>query len=103
MHIFGFVKLFPNLNFVHMNKFQIISSLAVMTVLCSFILQPKPWDVPAEFKMMKNPVKKTDKVLIEGKMHYNQACTGCHGLKGKGDGEKVKNLANIRNRWRIFL
>lgn len=81
---------------MYMNKFQIILSLAVMSVLCSFILQPKPWDVPDEFKMMKNPVKKTDKVMVEGKMRYNQACAGCHGLKGKGDGEKVKNLANIK-------
>lgn len=65
-------------------------------MLCGFTFQPKPWDVPAEFKSKQNPVKKTEKVLAEGKVHYNQVCAGCHGFTGKGDGEKVKNLANIK-------
>ena len=79
-----------------MKKFNVIFILALVAMLCSFTFQPKPWDVPAEFKSKQNPVKKTDKVLAEGKVHYNQVCAGCHGFTGKGDGEKVKNLANIK-------
>jgi mono/diheme cytochrome c family protein len=42
------------------------------------------------------PVAKTEKALAEGKSKYNQVCAGCHGFTGKGDGEKIKNLANIK-------
>lgn len=79
-----------------MKKFQLFLPVFIIAVLCSFMMQPKPWDVPAEFKTKQNPVKKTDKVLAEGKLHYTQVCAGCHGASGLGDGEKVKNLVNIK-------
>lgn len=65
--------------------------VAAALILFSFIQKPKNWDVPAEFKNMPNPVKKTEKVMAEGKNYYNQVCAGCHGTTGKGDGKKVKN------------
>ncbi|HEY4786279.1 MAG TPA: cytochrome c, partial [Bacteroidales bacterium] len=43
----------------------------------------------------KNPVKKTNESLALGKSTYVRHCASCHGTKGKGDGDKVKNLANI--------
>jgi mono/diheme cytochrome c family protein len=61
--------------------------------LLSFVQKPKPWDVPAEYVNMKNPIKKTDKVMAEGKTFYTHTCAGCHGISGKGDGPKVKNRA----------
>jgi len=76
----------------------IITVFAIFAVLLwsGFVLSPISWDVPSEFKNMKNPVKKTDKALAEGKLKYNHNCAGCHGFTGKGDGEKIKNLANIK-------
>jgi len=79
-----------------MKTLLMVLPISAAIILCSFMIQPKPWDVPAEFKNMKNPVVKTDKVMAEGKLKYNQVCSGCHGLTGKGDGEKLKNLTNIK-------
>jgi mono/diheme cytochrome c family protein len=76
--------------------FLLALTISTITILCSFVLQQKPWDVPAEFKTKKNPIAKTEKALAEGKAKYNQVCAGCHGLSGKGDGEKIKKLANIK-------
>lgn len=73
-----------------------IIATVLVTMLCSFIIQPILWDVPAEFISKRNPIIKTEKVMAEGKMHYKQVCAGCHGEKGKGDGAKIKNLANIK-------
>ncbi len=77
-----------------------LSIVSVLVVLFSFTLlqQPKPatkWDVPAEYVNMKNPVKKTDESMALGKSTFNKQCAGCHGLKGKGDGDKLKNLINV--------
>lgn len=79
-----------------MKSHHLIFTVAALTILCSFMFQPKPWDIPAEFKNKKNPLPKTEKVLAEGKAKYNQVCAGCHGLTGKGDGEKVKSLTHIK-------
>ena len=57
--------------------------------------QPKRWEVPAEYVNMKNPVKKSDETLSLGKSMYNRHCAGCHGTKGRGDGDKLKNLVSI--------
>jgi mono/diheme cytochrome c family protein len=61
-------------------------------------MQPpsKDWGVPAEYKTKKNPLAKTDANLSLGKQSYNKYCAGCHGLSGKGDGEKSKSLANVK-------
>jgi len=77
-----------------------LSIVSMVFVLFSFSLlqQPKPakkWDVPAEYVNMKNPVKKTDASLALGKSTYNKSCAGCHGITGKGDGDKLKNLVNV--------
>ena len=78
-----------------MKKIQISIAVLAMVVLCSFVIQPPVWEVPQEFKTMKNPVAKTDKALANGKVNYEKICAGCHGLSGKGDGARVKNLSNI--------
>ena len=75
---------------------HLILTISAVSILCSFMAQQKPWDIPDEFKTKKNPVAKTEKSLAEGKSKYNQVCAGCHGYAGKGDGEKIKNLANIK-------
>lgn len=40
--------------------------------------------------MLKNPIKKSDAVLAEGKVKYDIYCAVCHGKKGLGDGSIVE-------------
>ncbi|NJK96345.1 MAG: c-type cytochrome [Bacteroidales bacterium] len=64
-----------------------------LVILMSFInFQPKPWEVPANYKTMKNPVKSTPESIASGKALYNQHCASCHGKKGLGDGPKARTL-----------
>ena len=39
--------------------------------------------------MLKNPYKRTNGVMAEGKVKYDIYCAVCHGLTGKGDGSIV--------------
>lgn len=80
---------------------KLLISFAVIIsaiILCSFLMQQpsKDWGVPAEYKTKSNPLKKTDTNLTLGKQTYIKHCASCHGLTGKGDGEKSKNLANVK-------
>lgn len=52
----------------------------------------KPWEVPAKYKAMKNPVKADDASINAGKMLYNKNCASCHGKTGLGDGPKARGL-----------
>lgn len=76
-------------------KFFISSLVSVMIVsLFSLNLtaQPKPWDVPANFKTMKNPVAKGAESNKAGMALYNKNCASCHGKTGLGDGVKARAL-----------
>lgn len=81
-----------------MNKtFKFLSSIAGLifaaVVLMSFVAnQQKPWDVPVNYKTMKNPQKSTPESIANGKALYNQHCASCHGKKGLGDGPKARTL-----------
>lgn len=52
----------------------------------------KPWEVPAKFKTMKNPVKSDEASINAGKVLYNKNCASCHGKAGLGDGPKARGL-----------
>jgi mono/diheme cytochrome c family protein len=55
--------------------------------------KPGPWETPAKFKTMKNPVKTTDaEAIANGKALYAKHCKSCHGAKGLGDGAKAATL-----------
>jgi len=54
--------------------------------------QSKPWEVPAKFKTMQNPVKSDEASILAGKDLYNKNCAACHGKTGLGDGPKSKGL-----------
>jgi len=54
--------------------------------------QPKPWEVPANFKTMKNPVAPGDASTKTGMALYNKNCASCHGKTGLGDGVKARAL-----------
>jgi len=51
-----------------------------------------PWEVPAKYKTMKNPVKADEASINAGKVLYNKSCASCHGKVGLGDGPKARGL-----------
>ena len=69
-------------------KKVIISSLvafrgvAILNMNVSAQEQPKPWDVPANFKTMKNPVATGDASTKAGLALYTKNCASCHGKTG---------------------
>lgn len=73
-----------------------LSALFILTALVSFNLpqdkQPLPWDVPAEYKNMKNPVEADQSSINTGKALYMRHCASCHGKTGEGDGPKARRL-----------
>jgi mono/diheme cytochrome c family protein len=78
---------------------KILFSSAVAVIGLSFITmnleaqtQAKPWDVPANYKSMKNPVAKGDASNKAGKTLYDKNCASCHGKTGLGDGVKARAL-----------
>ena len=42
-------------------------------------------------KDLKNPLEKTDANLAEGKRVFENMCSHCHGMEGKGDGTIIAN------------
>jgi mono/diheme cytochrome c family protein len=82
-----------------MKKIKLIAGVALVAVLAvitmSFISaqqKPKAWDVPANYKSMKNPVKGNAGAAASGKALWAQHCQSCHGKTGLGDGPKARNL-----------
>ena len=58
--------------------------------------KPGPWEVPAKYKTMKNPVKTTNaEATASGKALYAKHCKSCHGAKGLGDGPKAAGLKSF--------
>ena len=52
----------------------------------------EPWEVPAKFKSMENPVKPDAQSLKLGRALYTKECASCHGKVGQGDGVKARGL-----------
>ena len=57
--------------------------------------KPKPWEVPAKFKAMKNPVASKPENINLGAALYKKNCASCHGKVGLGDGVKARTLATF--------
>ena len=51
-----------------------------------------PWNIPAKYKTMKNPVAKSKESIANGKDLYAKHCKSCHGTSGLGDGPKAASL-----------
>ena len=62
--------------------------------LFSFIFPENPWKVPEKYEKLKNPVKSDATSIKAGREIYNKHCQSCHGIKGKGDGDKATHLSN---------
>jgi mono/diheme cytochrome c family protein len=74
--------------------------ILVFFVLSSFNLfaqttKKTEWEIPEEYKKMKNPIKNSESTIKLGKEQFLRNCATCHGKTGKGDGEKAKSFANI--------
>ena len=70
----------------------LFTGAAALVLSVSLIAQPKPWDVPANFKAMKNPVAAGEASNKAGLAVYTKNCAMCHGKTGLGDGVKARGL-----------
>ena len=76
-----------------MKTLKIFFVSSVLLIFCaSLTAQQKPWDVPANYKNMKNPVAKSDASNKAGMSLYTKNCASCHGRAGLGDGVKARAL-----------
>jgi len=81
-----------NFKKVFISSLVALVSVLIFNLNASAQTQPKPWDVPANFKSMKNPVAKGDASNKAGMALYNKNCASCHGKVGLGDGVKARTL-----------
>ncbi|HPA87444.1 MAG TPA: cytochrome c [Bacteroidales bacterium] len=72
-----------------------IAGLLISSGLMAQEKQAKPWEVPAEFKSMKNPVASNEASINAGKALYTKHCASCHGKTGLGDGVKARMLKDF--------
>jgi Cytochrome c. len=54
-----------------------------------------PWEIPAEYKKMENPLANDKASVNKGKMVYMKHCRSCHGNTGLGDGPKAARLKHF--------
>jgi len=71
--------------------FATFASVAVLLISMAFSMQ-EPWEVPAKYKNMKNPVAADDASVKSGTMLYKKHCASCHGKVGLGNGVKARQL-----------
>jgi len=77
---------------VILSSFVALMGVAVLNMNVSAQAQPKPWDVPANYKTMKNPVAAGEASNKAGLALYTKNCASCHGKTGLGDGVKARAL-----------
>ncbi|MCP3927841.1 MAG: c-type cytochrome [Bacteroidetes bacterium] len=71
----------------------VIATMVFVFVLASFSSDMgDPWEIPAKYKLMKNPTIPDEENLAIGKTLYNKHCKSCHGTSGFGDGNKAGEL-----------
>ena len=75
-------------------RLMLVSLFSVLIIygFTGFGQQKKAWNVPPNFKTMKNPKKSDANSINVGKTEWNKSCKACHGAKGLGDGPKAKGL-----------
>lgn len=77
-----------------------ILRMAGLTFLAGILLsmteirqdQPAPWEVPDEYKNLKNPIEASEESVGKGMILYIRNCAACHGREGLGDGPKAGTL-----------
>ncbi len=77
----------------NLKKILIMNVVLIFGISATSIGQKnKPWEVPAKFKTMENPVKSDAASIKAGQDIFNKNCAACHGRTGLGDGPKSKAL-----------
>jgi len=77
---------------VIISSLVVFASVTILNMNVSAQEQPKPWDAPANFKAMKNPIATGDASTKTGLALYTKNCASCHGKTGLGDGVKARAL-----------
>jgi mono/diheme cytochrome c family protein len=80
-------------------KKQIIP-LSILIVSCFALLSftiittsvQDPWEVPAKYEKMENPLVDDADAENIGRSLYSKHCKSCHGSKGRGDGSKADTV-----------
>jgi mono/diheme cytochrome c family protein len=80
---------------VFISSLVALAGVSLINLNVSAQTQPKSWDVPADFKTMKNPVAKGDESNKTGQALYVKNCASCHGKTGLGDGVKARMLKDF--------
>jgi len=75
-----------------MSGIALVSGVIVIMYITLAFIPQEPWEVPAKFKNMENPVKANDESIKMGAMLYKKHCASCHGKAGLGDGVKARGL-----------
>lgn len=77
-----------------MKNYILISAavIGLLYVFSGFKAFQEPWNVPAKYINMANPVKADATAIAEGKALWAKHCQSCHGKKGLGDGSKAAQL-----------
>jgi mono/diheme cytochrome c family protein len=81
-----------NVKKVILSSLVTLIGVAVLNMNVSAQAQPKPWDAPADYKTMKNPVAPGEASNKAGLALYTKNCASCHGKTGLGDGVKARAL-----------
>lgn len=79
-----------------MKKIILLFAIAAFALASAAFMAVKedPWNVPANFKTLKNPVTPDKASLEAGKVLYDSYCVTCHGPDGKGKGKRAYKLNN---------
>ncbi|HOZ29802.1 MAG TPA: c-type cytochrome [Bacteroidales bacterium] len=75
--------------------FFAVSALVLAGGLTAMKLIKDPWQVPANYKTMKNKVAVSKTSLAEGKELFDMACASCHGTTGKAKIAKGIDLFDL--------
>ncbi|MFM2225408.1 MAG: hypothetical protein RJA07_1610 [Bacteroidota bacterium] len=70
----------------------VLFALTVIYVGVVFAQKRAAWTAPTADAAKKNPIAATPASIAEGKKLYDQNCSPCHGMKGKGDGAAAAGL-----------
>jgi mono/diheme cytochrome c family protein len=81
----------PSLS-LQLRKLLFAALLLLICVLVVYWLieQNKPWIVPQEYKVLKNPLLASESNLSAARHIYADECSQCHGERGKGDGPEAR-------------
>jgi mono/diheme cytochrome c family protein len=71
-----------------------LGCLLAILVSCGLVVQAQSnWQIPANAKTEKSPLKASPDVLKKGRALFTSRCQKCHGTAGRGDGPDADSKA----------